>query len=1068
MLPKLRKNKAIRQGIVYTAMLFLLSLFSTRSLSQNTLAALKEKVSVHFDATDATVVLRALQQQTSYTFTFDNTILKTVAVHNLVLQNTTLGEVLKWLRDNCGLQFSVTGNKNIGVLKVMSRTAATGRVDGQVLDEKSGAPVIGASVAIGKLGFVTDVEGRFSTSLLPGKYTADITNIGYKGKRITDIEIIRDSITALNVVLTPAPGTLTGVLITTSLRRETVAALYTRQKNNLAISDGISAEQIKATPDNNAAQVLKRVSGVVVQQDKFVTIRGVSDRYNNVLINGAMLPSTEPNRRNFSFDIVPSALIDNIIINKTASPDMPSEFTGGFVQINTRDVPAKNFLSITVGTGFNSVSSGKQLLSDKRSSSDYFAGVGSERRWFGNIYDPKKYAAAIFANDTAYIRNIGSRIPNRWQYYRYGYAPVQNYQLAGGMVKQLPGSRSIGFTAAATYRNEQFAEEGEKRSVQIFDYATQRYRFTTAIGALLNGAYKTAKHKIAWKNLFNRRFNNQFDYDDGLSFLDYASGGREGRSSSNLLVNTLWQTRFEGEHTIGTDVLKLDWFADYNHLKREQPDSRYERWRYIGDDALPQYNFKETPLIWGGMFASALVEKRKNADLNMQLPFTVGCARQIMKIGYAYTERTAAYKATGLRALNPYRNGGGGIYANWINEQNGLPLYLIATQQNFKDYRLMYHPAYVTAQSTGDGYDGQQQLHAVYLMGDLRVLKQLRIAGGLRYERNNTRVTTVYQTTYDSSTTTGGQFPVENDWLPSVNATWQISKQLNLRAAYSKTLARPDFVERSSFMYFDYPEQLYVFGDSGVQTSRIQNYDLRLEYYPSAGEVISASFFYKRFINPVERFFLLGNPNSSVSYRNLDRATIEGIELDLRKSLSFISPGSPVLRNLFVSGNFSYLKGKIETYDNRADSTGQIKRVKIEDDRPVQGLTPYVINAGLNYSGKLFGCNISYNRFGRRIVYGGTYSELIQYELPRDVVDVQLSFQLIKQKLELRLNAADILAQPFVIYSNTLKYAANGVLGGLQGNNHDPKGAAYNPDLDFINYKAKRGTNYSFSLTYKL
>ncbi|WP_158559093.1 TonB-dependent receptor [Deminuibacter soli] len=1031
------------------------------------MSSLKDKVSVQFDDASAASVLQSLQQQTTYTFTFDNTVLRRVPVHGLVMQKTTLGEVLKWLRDNCGLQFSVTAaNKNIGVLKVAARAGVNGRVDGQVLDEKNGSPVIGATVVMNKQGVTTDVEGRFSIVLPAGNYTADITYVGYKGKRITDVNVMQDSVTSINAALTPAPGTLAGVLITTSLKRETVAALYTRQKNNLAISDGISAEQIKATPDNNAAQVLKRVSGVVVQQDKFITIRGVSDRYNNVLINGALLPSTEPNRRNFSFDIVPSALIDNIVINKTATPDMPSEFTGGFVQINTRDVPAKNFLHITIGSGFNTASVGNDFLSTKRSPSEYFGAAGDNRKWFGSVYDPRKYAAAIIANDTAYMRHIGSRIPDNWRTYRYHYTPVQNYQVAGGMLQPLGNGRSVGFTAALTYRNEQLMEAGEKRSIQIFDYATERYRFNTAIGALLNGAWKTAHHRIAWKNLYNRRLSNQYDNDNGLSFLNAGTGSAEARTSSNLLVNTLWQTRLEGEHTIGRDLLKADWYVDYNHLKRDQPDSRYGRTSY--NAGLPVYNFKETPLVWGGLFASQLVEERKNAGVNLQLPFTIANNKQLIKTGYGYTERTADYTASGLRAINPYKDGGGGVYNNWVDEQAGKPYYAIATPQNFKDYHLYYRPSYVFVNSTGDGYNGKQTLQSVYLMGDFRLLQQLRVAGGVRYEGNKMSVRTVYQSgSSDTINTKGGQFPLEKSWLPSANITWQITKQVNLRAAYSKTLARPDFVERSSFMYYDYPEQLYVYGDSAVRTTHIQNYDARIEYYPGAGEVLSFSAFYKDFTDPVERFFLLGNPNSSVTYKNLDKAKVKGIELDLRKSLSFINPGSAILRNFFFSGNFSYLKGKIETYDNRTDSTGAIKKVKVEDNRPVQGLTPYVINGGLTYAGKLFGFNISYNRFGRRIVYGGTYSELIQYESPRDVVDLQLNFQLIKQKLELRVNAADILAQPFVVYSNTLR-SYNGVTGGFQGDNHDPKGAGYNADLDFVNYKVQRGANYSFTLTYKL
>src|SRR5690606_6617223 len=165
------------------------------------------------------------------------------------------------------------------------------------------------------------------------------------------------------------------VVVTANYRKASVEGLYALQKNNAALSDGISAEQIRVTPDNNAAQVLKRVSGLTVQDDKFVTVRGLSDRYNNVLLNGAALPSTEPNRRNFSFDIIPSGLIDNIIVNKTATPDMPAEFAGGLVQVTTKDIPDDNYASVTVGSGYNTNTIGRDMYSTKRGGNDYLGYV---------------------------------------------------------------------------------------------------------------------------------------------------------------------------------------------------------------------------------------------------------------------------------------------------------------------------------------------------------------------------------------------------------------------------------------------------------------------------------------------------------------------------------------------------------------------------------------------------------------------------------------------------------------------------------------------------------------------
>lgn len=1023
--------------------------------AQSGWASLKEKVSGNFYHTNVATVLQSLQEQTSYTFTFDNGLMQGVVVDSLVVKNGTLGEILQQLHDRSGLLFSLMPNKNIGVQKGKEAMKQK-HVTGQVLDQKSGLPVGGATVSAGEVKQATDLEGKFSLPLKPGKYIVEISFIGYQGKRITDVVVeADDAIINLDVLLTPQAGTLSGVMVSAGMRKESVAALYVKQKNNVAISDGISAEQIRATADNNAAQVLKRVSGVVVQNDKFITIRGMSDRYNNVLINGAMLPSTEPNRRNFSFDIVPSASIDNIVINKTASPDMPSEFSGGFVQINTRDVPVRNFLDVTIGSGFNAASSGQMMMDHKRLGSDYLGAKGKDRTWYGTILQGAPYIKALYSDDLDYTAKVGSQIPNRWKYYQYGYAPVQNYQLAGGMIFRLKHNSSLGFTSGATYRNEQFVEKGEKRNISNADYRTERYRFTTTIGGIANLAFKTANHKLAFKNLYNRRFSSQFDYDNGR---DFNTSDFVRNTTSNVLVNEIILNRLEGEHIIGRNLFRVDWFADVNRLTRDQPDTRYIRGVNRDEEANYSYNFKERPIIWGALFASALKETRKNAGVNVSVPFSILKNAQQIKAGYSFSDRKADYNGTGFRVLDVATDG------IWATKQAGLPYDVIVSQQNLLAKHLTYYPTYNTNDnSTGDGYSGEQKLDGVYVMGDFRIMQQLRITGGLRYENNRIKMNTAYMLKSGADSVTTGNLPAEKSWLPSVNLIYNISPKMNFRASYGETLARPDFVERSPFIYYDFPEQLFVYGNYGIKTTTVKNYDARIEYYPSGSEVASVSFFYKDFTNPVERFFIQGNPSNSVEYANLDKAYVRGVEVDIRKSLSFIGEGS-FLRNLYVSGNFSYLKGRIETYAERLDTpTNQMKRVKVESDRPVQGLSPYVLNLGLNYQSKIAGFNIGYNRFGRRIIYGGTQEGLVQYENPRDVLDLQLNFWLIKQKMELRLNAADILNQPFIIYSN----ATNDANGGSSAPNTDPQGIQFNPDVDFVNYKVKRGANYSFVLTYK-
>jgi hypothetical protein len=230
----------------------------------------------------------------------------------------------------------------------------SGKISGKVTDKKTGETLIGLTVKVEGTtnGVFTDVEGRYTlNNLKTGKQAIIFSYIGYKGKNITDVEVAEGKVTTLNVVMEEAGEQLAEVVITATARQESIGALYAQQKNSVTVSSGISSEQIRKSPDRNTSEVLKRVSGTSIQDNKFVIVRGLSDRYNSARLNNATLPSSEPDRKAFSFDIVPSNLVDNLIINKTASPDLPGDFSGGLVTINTKDFPDENFFNFSLGLG---------------------------------------------------------------------------------------------------------------------------------------------------------------------------------------------------------------------------------------------------------------------------------------------------------------------------------------------------------------------------------------------------------------------------------------------------------------------------------------------------------------------------------------------------------------------------------------------------------------------------------------------------------------------------------------------------------------------------------------------
>lgn len=1056
---RLRGRAALRRLCYALCYLF----FCSVSHAQET--ALTEKVSVRLRNTTALKILQELDRQSAYDFSYTQTQLEKIPVPAFHHENIALGRALELLGAQARLEWQVLGN--VIAVRVVAPVATAqaapsakpGKITGVVRNDKNEVmPGVSITVQGIERGITTSVAGDYVVSLPPGTYTLQISFIGYRTKQITDVVVKEGEVTDLGIVLEQADSKqLQTVVVTGGARRESVKALLMTQKNNASMTNGISAEQIRMTPDNNTGQVLKRVSGITVQNDKFITIRGVSDRYNNVLINGATLPSTEPNRRNFSFDIVPSQLVDNIIVNKTATPDLPGEFAGGLVQINTRDVPTENFLGVTLGSGFNTASINQDFITYKRDDKAWLGKVDANRKYFGDgrLLDPVQYYHYRNDGNTAAINAIGAQIPNRWQFYRYAYQPAQNYQLAGGMNKRFRKS-SLGFIAALTYLNEQFVEKGEAGIINQYQFDSERYRYNTTIGGLFNAAFKTPVHRISFKNLYNKRYSNQLDWRTGYYT---ASGWHARRTGEVTLDNRLWHSRLEGEHKITKGGLKADWYADYIKLLRDQPDTRFITGRQdVRFDSVGEYlyNFEDRLLVLGGLYSSLLEEEKKNAGVNIALPFTIVGQKQLVKAGYAWSERNADFDAANLRILGS---------ATYTLGLQGAPYYKIVVPEAFANGSLTYLPTSSRAESLGDRYTGTQRLQAGYVMLDLKPLKRLRLTGGLRYENNVMDLSTVF---YDYETALprfSDSSYHEKDWLPSVNLIYSLTDKINFRLAYSKTLARPDFVERSPYLYYDFTELAEVAGAKGLEVSRINNYDLRFEYYPSGDEILSASFFYKDFSKPVERFYHIRSAVNLVEYQNLYKATATGFEFDVRKSLSFIDPASQWLQRLYINGNYTRLEGEIQYIVTQSPFTSKDTNYIANEKRPIQGLSPYIINAGLNYQSPRWGFNIAYNRIGRRIVNGGTVPYLIQWENPRDVVDLQLSARLLKQKLELKLNMADILNQPVIIYSNTDNRDG---LATPYGPNNDPKGDKFNEQLDRINYKVKKGANISMSLTWRL
>lgn len=846
-----------------------------------------------------------------------------------------------------------------------------------------------------------------------------------------------------------------------------------QQKNTTALLDIMSSDQMKRTSDNNVGQVLKRVAGVTVQDNKFVTVRGMSERYNNVQLNGASLPSSEPNRRNFSFDVVPSGLVDNVIVYKTFTPDLPGEFTGGLVDINTISIPKKAFFNFGLGTGFNTESTGKEFKMGKSFDSDYFLGSSKERDWFGRDWVNSEYQTyyegtfSLVDREKAAIMN--AKVPNHWGLHNYSSAmPTVSYELSAGKPFDLGNGNKLGVVLAGIYRHEETTErtlEAFDRSANKTDFSNS-YEFVTAMGAVGNVGWERSGHKITWKNLYNNRFTH--------SSLERLVRGDSYQPQfeqySNPVRNTLMQSRLQGEHKI-TEKLKFDWFADYNKVAREQHNDRLAVGLLASENTENGYMINWSQALNAGIGGIGeghimyvdLQENKKNIGGNLTYEFSIKENKQKLKAGYWGTFRKSDFQQQYLRPQK-YKDMPG------TTPTFGMAAHEFFDPENFRNQTLYYVFAGAKG-SVMDGYKGKQDVNAAYALAEFSMLKnKLHINGGVRMEDNKMDINTPYRIFRNAES----RYVIvdtlvtrhETDFLPSATLIYDFSKKLSLRAAYGKTLARPDFRELTNYEYYNVYDRSMYSGNGKIKTTRTDNYDVRLEWYPSLGEVISLSAFYKDFNSPVEP--LATNPNNAGNFRvymvNLEGAKTQGLELNIRKNFEFISP---ILRDFWFTGNGTWLKGDLTfnyqkvilaMYD--VVPTDPLHFDGLERTRPLVGLSPYTINAGFAYQGEVFGLGANFNRYGKRVIIAGQTAQEDEYEAPRNAIDLQATAKLWKNKIELKANVSNLLNKDFMIYNNQyLQDPANPVLNDDTDMNYS--------DRNIVRSRIRKGVGITFSVSYK-
>ncbi len=853
---------------------------------------------------------------------------------------------------------------------------ATGRIVGTVIDRETGRALQGVQVSLPalRLGSVTDLDGRYEIARVPlGTHAVVARLLGYRPQRFDSVRVSVGAPTTLNFVLGNAPSVLQGVTVTAEAptRSESDVGLLAMQRNAAAASDGISAAAMSRTPASNAADAIAKVPGISVVGNKFVVVRGMSDRYNGTTLNGAELPSPEPSRRVVPLDIFPSALLESIITVKSATPDKPGDFSGGLVEVKTREFPEQFSAQVSLSQEAQDLTTGIGGLYPRLTGADRF-GFGEARRLL-TAY-PGEQPGPVFDR---YLQDNYARefIPAQTRA-----APNLNASAtAGGRIETPLGT--LGIVASGAYGTEArrtpardfiFRPGGTDQVTR--QYAYDEWQSGVDLNTLLNVALRPASWtKLGWKTIYTR--NAEDLYLRGLGFSEERDGQTLLQHQRRYIVRELLQTQLSGEHTLGVlRDARFEWRATLAEARRTEPENNQARYvkapdGRFGFDFASQPSFQDRRLFDGIGTAQA----------DLTLPFSIWFNDDAsIKVGGLRRDKRRAFDAQLMYYFNNQVVFGEPTGTRF-DDRKWLSPNELFVPENFGFGTSMLYVA--PRPDLAVTYSATEALSAGYAMMDIPVRQWLRIVGGARYE--DWRLSLVYGRGTAFEDTIGSATP---DLLPSANVTVKFGKKVNLRMAYFEAVSRPDAREISPDVYNPIAGDCNQRGVPTLRRTRTRNGDIRLEYYPDPGELMSVSAFVKAFQDPIVETINFASDACVISPINAQSARNVGAEVELRRTL----------RRVFNVGlNLTLVQSVVE-FDTDRRAIGQ--------RYPLTGQSPVLANLSFGYErpeGRLSWAT-SVNYFGDRVYrYGGSTSQTTGrfqsgnvFEVGRTTIDAKLTRRL--------------------------------------------------------------------------
>lgn len=936
------------------------------------------------------------------------------------------------------------------LLTISASFAQTGTIRGSIKDAKSKEALIGATVRIDgtTTGATTDIDGNFNITNVPAAtHKLIVTYVSYKTTEIPNVRVESGNTTVIDTELEEEGKSLQEVVVKAGRTTNTEVAVITEIKQLKPIAVGVSAQQIQKAQDRDAAAAIRRVPGVSIVDNRFVLIRGLSARYNSVLINDVITPSTEVDTRSFSFDLVPSNIIDRMIVFKSGSADLPGDFAGGIVKIYTKRRPEQNFVDAGFTLGYRSNTTFQTVQTHQRSGLSWLGLWGPDQQLpssfpanagdFGGLNSPQR---------AAYARLL----PNTWAQQSITAMPDVRFALNTGRRFDVGNVRLSNLTSINYSLTNQFADvafnvyqPGSVANSLAQQYRDQNFNRGTRLGVLHNWTARfSPSFNLEWKTLFNQLSTTETVQREGQNI----DNAQDVRSYSQRFENrSILTTQLAGEHSL-SPLSKVTWVGSFGYTGRWEPDWKRARYtRQIGtQDAFSIVTPNDPTPTETGRFYSKMQEYVYSAIGNYEHAFGNPTDREPNRI------------RLGVYGERKQRDFSARFYGYQVV---GNALENLRTQ----DIGAIFSPTNVSGQNGGfslldgtrdlDSYRGNNTYLSGYVSGDVNFGPRANLTAGFRGEYNDQeiRATLLGRDTQLSSIKIFSP-------LPSLNFTYKLSDRTNLRLAYSSSVNRPEFRELAPFRYYDFNLVADIQGNPILTTATIQNVDAKWEFYPTPNELISVTGFYKYFRNPIESLLLLTPNGFAYTFFNSESARTYGVEVEARKG--FPDSPSAFLKNLTLIGNVSLISSEVNVGEviRAPELSGQINEYRNITDtrRPLTGQSPYLINLGLYYAAPTSGWqgNILYNVFGQRIFTVGNIDNPNIYEMPRHVVDLNVTKQVGKQ-LEFRFGVQDILNQP-------IRFAQDFNRDGRIGS--DVTSAT--PDADQNIRSFRRGSYYTVSAIY--